>query len=181
MKESVHSLKDYETYPIAASPHAENLAENREAKMLSVIAEVGFHTNAEDSAAIQDPAFQKAMMRGMEKGYRLYLSGVPPQTFAITSGAQSITLRPGEVIPVEVAFSGYPRFPITRTSEAISCPGHAICSGSTTTIPETTSPFVSQATCGTDYTDSGSFTWGVTYVDADGLTAKSELEMRCEP
>ncbi len=50
-----------------------NKGENRLAKMPSVIIEVGFHTNPNDNAALQDPKFQEIVAKAMQRGIESYL------------------------------------------------------------------------------------------------------------
>lgn len=178
MAESIHSVPGYEDYPVASAPHEGNYAENREAKMISVIAEVGFHTNPLDAAALQDPAFQKAAMRGFEKGYRLFLAQKPLQKFEIVDHP-NVEAKPGESVPVEARFSGYPRFPVSRESSVLSCPEGWTCSGGTQTLAETESPFVTMASCGASNVEAGTTRSQVVFIDADGLSTTTEYELHC--
>jgi len=178
MKESIHSLTAYEGYSIASNPHAANLAENREAKMISVIAEVGFHTNPDDAAALADPEFQKAAMRGMEKGYRMYLQQSVPEPFEIVDHPD-ITLKRGESGNLEAPFTGHPTFPVLRVTKAIECPPGWKCTGGTQSLPETSSPFVTRAGCASSNPGAGTIRWEVEFTDAYGLKSRAEFDMNC--
>jgi hypothetical protein len=69
MKEIIQAQGPYEKYNVPSQAISRsNLGENREAKMPSVIVESGFHTNASDAVALQDPVFRTAAMKGVEKG-----------------------------------------------------------------------------------------------------------------
>lgn len=178
MKESIHAQPGFEEYPVAATPHEANLAENREAKMLSVIAEVGFHTNAEDAAAIADPQFRKAAMRGMEKGYRMYLRGATPEAFAIVDHPD-ITLKRGESGHLSAPFKGNPTFPVLRVTKALQCPAGWKCTGGTQSLTETASPFVTKAGCASSNPGEGTILWEVEFTDAYGLKSTAQFNMHC--
>jgi N-acetylmuramoyl-L-alanine amidase len=75
MKEMITAQEGYADFPISTSPSTAAHCENRFAQMPSVVVEVAFHTNATDAAALQDPLFRTAAMKGVEKGYRLFRDG----------------------------------------------------------------------------------------------------------
>jgi N-acetylmuramoyl-L-alanine amidase len=62
MKELIQAQEPYRDYLVVSEPGQDNFGETRVAKMPSVIVESGFHTNASDALALQDPVFRTAAM-----------------------------------------------------------------------------------------------------------------------
>jgi N-acetylmuramoyl-L-alanine amidase len=75
MKESIQAVERYRGYRVPLTPIAGNYGENRLADMPSALIEIGFHTHPDDAAAMQDPVFQAAAMKGAALGYQRYVSG----------------------------------------------------------------------------------------------------------
>ncbi|MGO4778447.1 N-acetylmuramoyl-L-alanine amidase, partial [Lysobacter sp. 2RAB21] len=76
MKETIHALPAYANFTVPAAPTpSDGEGETRLAAMPSVIVEVAFHSNPTDAAALKDPAFRTAAMKGVEKGYRIHTQG----------------------------------------------------------------------------------------------------------
>jgi N-acetylmuramoyl-L-alanine amidase len=138
MGELIHAKEGYEEYTVPKNANArDNLGENSKATMPSVIIEAGFHTNASDAAALQDPVFRTAAMKGVEKGYRLTGEGKGCELFKVPKIADSTGLQ-GVPIPVKVPYKGYPEFAVTATVEIISCPSGWTCTGGTVTYNDKT-------------------------------------------
>ena len=72
MREIIRAQPGYRDFPIRESSTSARHGENRIGKMPSVIIETAYHSNPDDVAALQDPVFRSASMKGVEKGYRLW-------------------------------------------------------------------------------------------------------------
>lgn len=75
MREIIRAQPGYRDFPIRESSTSARHGENRIGKMPSVIIETAYHSNPDDVAALQDPVFRSASMKGVEKGYRLWATG----------------------------------------------------------------------------------------------------------
>src|SRR3546814_1917069 len=89
--------------------------------MPSVVLEVGFHTNSSDAAALKDPAFREAAMKGVEKGLRLKAEGKTCEPFKIAS-IPNVSGPHNTDIPAEIHYKGYPQFPVEQKTENVGCP-----------------------------------------------------------
>jgi len=76
IREAVQRVPAYRRYPVRVQPHVGNYGENRLAWAPSILIELGFHTNPQDAAALQDPLFQTAVADGLAQGYLQYRRGV---------------------------------------------------------------------------------------------------------
>lgn len=129
MAELIHAKDGYEEYVVAKTAEARsNLGENKLAEMKSVIVEAGFHTNPKDAAALKDPVFRTAAMKGVEKGYRLVNESTPCELFKIDK-IRNVTGFFNVPIPIDVYYKGYPQFPVELTLEDVSCPPDWPCNG----------------------------------------------------
>lgn len=147
MKELIHAREPYQNYLVRNQSEAGNHGENRLATMPSVIVEVGYHTNPGDAAALQDPVFRTAAMKGVEKGYRLHAEGEPCQPFRIDS-IPDVSGPQNTPIPVNVHYEGFPEFPVKVKVDVVSCPSGWTCTGGELTIEdETPSPLQYTWTC----------------------------------
>jgi len=153
--------------------------ENRLASMPSIIVESGFHTNRSDAAALQDPVFRTAAMKGVEKGYRLHAQGVGCEPLKITETPD--TSGPmGTHIPMEVHYEGHPRFPVVANVRVLRCPGSGICSDSRMTYTEKVpSPLKTEFECAGASDDSHTVLLRTTLTDADDVEAVSEHHVTC--
>lgn len=140
MEEIVRAQEDYEDFPVSPAAHAENHGENRLAQGIpAVIVENGFHSNPLDAAALADPVFREASMKGVEKGARLYEEGKPCRHFELEE-LDDIDQPWGVVGTLEIPFDGFPEFPVTVTVAQQSC--GPVCSHHEITIEEKVdSPF----------------------------------------
>jgi N-acetylmuramoyl-L-alanine amidase-like protein len=126
MTEIVHATSEYDSFPIASSPHEYNHGENRLAKMPSVIVETAFHTNPDDARALLDSSFRTASMKGVEKGYRLFTEGKKCEPFALTDALVS-PIPEGAFIPIDAHFSGNPEFGVRLVIKPAECPVEGPC------------------------------------------------------
>lgn len=168
MKELINSTPGYESYP-AGGVYTDDNAETRKATMSTVIAEVGFHTNPDDQAALKDPVFQKAAMLGFEKGYRMYREGKSCSAFAITSTGPAAGKGPSKV-PVSFSYTGYPQGAMKADAKIVQCaPGHRC--GDAKGLPVTLKDGQLSWNFGCDSAESSNATHTVqtTIYDADGV------------
>ena len=184
MGELIHAKEGYEEYtvPKTANPR-DNLGENSKATMPSVIIEAGFHTNATDAAALQDPIFRTAAMKGVEKGYRLNGEGKSCELFKVPKIENSTGLQ-NVPIPVKVPYKGYPEFAVTATVEIVSCPAGWTCTGGTITYSEKTpSPLKYTFTCNvTSQMPAATFGLRTTLKDIDDVKSKpADHTVTCTP
>lgn len=121
IEEIVRAQEDYEDFPVSPAAHTGNHGENRLAQgMPAVIVENGFHSNPLDAAALSDPVFRQASMKGVEKGTRLYEEGKPCRHFELEE-LDDIEQPWGVVGTLEIPFHGFPEFPVTVTVAQQSC------------------------------------------------------------
>ena len=83
MREIIRAQPGYRDFPIRESSTSARHGENRIGKMPSVIVETAYHSNPDDVAALQDPVFRSASMKGVEKGYRLWATGKTCEPLAL--------------------------------------------------------------------------------------------------
>jgi hypothetical protein len=140
----------------------------------NALVEVAYHTTPSDAAALQDPTFRSAAMKGVEKGHRLWRKGKTCQPFAITS-MPDLVIPNGEIGTIEVFFEGFPQFPVTMRGEIIECPAGSTCrAGDVLRKDEVPSPLT--ITYGCDYAPSAPTKRSVlrmTLLDADGVKTNS--------
>ena len=80
--------------------------------MPTVIVEAGFHTNPRDAVFLLNPDYQRDIMRGVEKGWRLYTEGKPCTPFVIPGVLPGVTGSHNTAIAMPLPYAGYPRFPV---------------------------------------------------------------------
>nr|KAJ9620806.1 hypothetical protein H2204_012116 [Knufia peltigerae] len=171
MHELITAQDAYTEFPVAAKSEAARHGENGFAHMPSVVIEIAFHTNAEDAAAFLDPVFRTASMKGVEKGYRLFREGkgcVPLKAEPI----QGIQLPQGSSQQVDVAFEGYPQYPIELVTTNVGCPPGWTCSDGKVHIT-TPDDKPSQITLRCENAGSAPILWDTRVVDADGVKSPS--------
>lgn len=148
MKEIIRAQDGYEAFPVDGYTRQANKGENSQFPGTAIIVEVAFHTNVDDALALQDPVFQDAAMKGVEKGYRMYRAGMPCKPFKATSIA-NVTGPRGTSVPVLVNYEGYPKFAVRADVSITSCPSGSTCTdGSQTIATETASPLTWHFGCG---------------------------------
>lgn len=183
MKELIHAQDAYTSFKVnsQAIPDDE-YGENRLAEMPAMILEVAFHTNPGDAAALQDPVFVDAAMKGVEKGFRLHAEGKVCKPFKITSIPDVTIQRPGSTT-VPVNFEGFPFFPVVLTLEIIECPPGNTCSFSPKTYTEEQeSPIVFTYGCGGTSSTVDVARWRAQLTDADNVKTNTvEFQATCLP
>ena len=178
MKESIQSLNGYSDFLVEREPYVGNHGENRLATMPSIIAEVGFHTNAEDAEAIKSPVFQDAAMRGLEKGYRMFREGKGCETFTV--GFPDVDLVSGESRDIDVVVGGNPRYPIRYSTHVIECTPGILCTGGSGVFYDAKEAHLTARSCRTA-SKPFKIVWEVTARDEDGIVATTQSAMTCQP
>lgn len=169
MKELIRSAAGYGDFIVASAPHAADKGENRLAAMPSIIVETAFHTHPEDAAALLDPVFRAASMKGVEKGYRLFRDGKDCTPLAL-SKIDRVTVPANGAAETNVRFDGHPQFPITLSFTPVYCTQPGACRAEEKTVAEASaSPIKVQMSCeGSGY---GMVNWSTVMRDADGVTS----------
>ena len=178
MKESIQSINGYSDFLVERAPYPGNHGENRLANMPSIIAEVGFHTNAEDARAIQHPVFQDAAMRGLEKGYRMFREGKGCEPFTVAF--PDADLVSGDSKKIDVTVGGNPRYPIRYTMRVVECTRGILCVGGSGVFYDAAEAHSTTRSC---HTASQPFkiVWEVSARDEDGIVATTQTSMNCQP
>lgn len=167
MRELIHAQPGYESFPIRDEPNEGRHGENRIGTMPSVLVEIAYHSNADDSAALQDPVFRSASMKGVEKGYRLFREGKDCQPLK-GGPIENITMRQGETREVEVPFEGFPRYPVRIVTRNVACPPSWTCRDGEFTLeapPQT--PAKVALVCNNN--GSAPLSWETQVIDDDGV------------
>ena len=168
MRELIRAQPGYENFPVRDGANAGNHGENRIGTMPSVLVEIAYHSNPEDSAALQDPVFRTASMKGVEKGVRLFREG-KTCTPLVLSSIDDITLPPMSTGMTAVHFEGNPQFPLTLNVVPASCSEPGACTPYEWVVIEAVaSPVRMQLGC--DGSGTGSVRWKTVMRDADGVT-----------
>lgn len=170
MKELITSQAGYEEYAVPTLPEAGRHGENGLATMPAVIVEAGFHSNASDALALQDPLFRTAAMKGVEKGYRLFRQGKDCKPLKVEP-IKAVTMKQGTTLEVDVPFAGYPRYPMKLITRNVGCPPGWTCTGTEVQVdaPQET-PLKIALTCRNN--GSAPLFWETSLVDDDGVTSK---------
>ncbi|WP_102946853.1 N-acetylmuramoyl-L-alanine amidase [Stenotrophomonas sp. VV52] len=169
MRELIQSAPGYESFVVSQTPHPEDKGENRLADLPSIIVETAFHTNPDDAAALLDPVFRAASMKGVEKGYRLFRDGKACVPLAIKK-INRVTVPSNGSAETSVHFEGNPQFPVTLSFTPAFCSQPGACQAGEQTISEASeSPIQLRLSCqGTGY---GMVNWSTVMRDADGVTS----------
>lgn len=177
MQEQVRSIPNYAEFPFAARPVFTNKAENRLARMPSVIVEMAYHSNPDDAAALQDPAFRSASMKGVEKGYRLFRLGKTCEPFVLQP-IPDVSLATGTSQEITLPFAGHPQFPVTMEFTTANCSSPGACRPSMTAFNDPSLPITARMRCRGSLT--GEARWSVVLRDVDGVaTAPVEFRQTC--
>lgn len=183
MKEIIQAQEGYDSFPVQSNARTDgNYGENRLALMPAVVVEIAFHTNAGDAAALQDPVFQGAAMKGIEKGYRLHEEGEPCEPFDITDIPDSTGPHGGRAL-VDVYYEGFPQYPLQLVVELVTCPPGYTCTPGQLTITEESMPVTYGITCSTSPgSPPATATWRTTLTDDDGVeTTSVDHDVTCAP
>ncbi len=177
MRELIHAQPGYESFPLKQEPNSGRHGENRIGTMPSIIVEIAYHSNAEDSAALQDPVFRAASMKGVEKGYRLFREGKVCAPFVLQPIAD-VALPAGTSRKITLPFNGNPQFPVTMEFTTASCSRPGACTPSKTTFTDPAVPVTVDMRCRGSLT--GEARWSVVLRDTDGVvTAPVEFQQTC--
>jgi N-acetylmuramoyl-L-alanine amidase len=176
MKELIHAQDAYKNFKVAPLSEVGDHGENSYAMMPSIIVEVGFHTNPADAAALQDPIFRTAAMKGVEKGYRLFSEEKECTPFSIVS-ARDNPDPSGAKTTVELEYKGYPQFGLQAQVEVLECPA-IFCSGGSWVIDDPT-PSPIRYDIGCNVGIPMQFRLRTTLTDTDGVKAATEHTVMC--
>lgn len=177
MREVIRAQPGYENFPIRDAANEGRHGENRIGSMPSVLVEIAYHSNAEDAAALQDPVFRVASMKGVEKGYRLFREGKACSPFLLNP-IPDISLPAGTSQQITLPFEGHPQFPVTMEFTTANCSRPGACTPSKTIFVDPTVPVTVKMRCAGNLT--GEARWSVVLRDADGVaTAPVEFQHAC--
>lgn len=168
MREIIRAQPGYEQFPVRETAIAGNHGENRIGKMPSVIVETAYHSNPEDVAALQDPVFRSASMKGVEKGYRLWAAGKTCQPFVLQP-LPDIQVPLQTARDVNVTFAGNPQFPLALEVAVADCDRPGFCTPLKLTLEDPSAPVTFGGSCFS--TRPGTVRWKVLLRDAEGVAA----------
>ncbi len=177
MRELIRAQPGYEDFPVREGANAGNHGENRIGTMPSVLVEIAYHSNPEDSTALQDPVFRSASMKGVEKGVRLFREGKTCEPFVL-SPLPDVSLPTGSSKEQPMEFAGNPQFPVTMEFTTANCSKPGACKPSKTTFTDPNAPIKANMRCHGTLT--GTARWSVVLRDVDGVaTAPVEFQQTC--
>ncbi|WP_414489338.1 N-acetylmuramoyl-L-alanine amidase family protein [Stenotrophomonas maltophilia] len=179
MREIIQSQPGYENFPVREMATSGRHGENRIGTMPSIIVETAYHSNPDDVAALQDPVFRAASMKGVEKGYRLWAEG---KACAPLTGhpVADIDVPAGSSREVDVTFDGHPQFPIRLVTKNTVCPPGWTCTGTTVIVDTPDQPSRVKLSCGRN--SIGTLGWETHVLDTDGVQSKPmPYTVRCVP
>ncbi|MDN8644750.1 N-acetylmuramoyl-L-alanine amidase family protein [Stenotrophomonas indicatrix] len=179
MREVIRAQPGYEDFPIRESSIAGAHGENRIGKMPSVIVETAYHSNPEDVAALQDPVFRSAAMKGVEKGYRLWAASKACVPFA-GKAISNVEVQSGKRVEVDIPFVGHPQYPIQIITTNTQCPPNWTCGKGKMVVASPEEPSRIGVSCGAG--SAGTLGWETHLLDADGVASKPvPFSVRCVP
>lgn len=177
MREVIHAQPGYENFPVRAESVADAHGENRIGKMPSVIVETAYHSNPDDVAALQDPVFRSASMKGVEKGYRLWATGKTCEPLALHP-IPDIDVPIQAARDVELGYAGNPQYPLSVELSLASCSEAGACTPWATTFDDPAKPLTINLAC--NGPSPGVARWSVVLRDADGVaTTPVEFTQAC--
>lgn len=179
IKESLSSNPAFEAFPVASQPSIGRYGENTYATMPSIVAELGFHTNKEDAAAIGSYVFRDLTMRGLEKGYRMFREGRGCEEFTATH--PEVNLVSGTQHQVDVILGGAPRFPVKYEMAVAECTPGIICTPRYGRFNDPAVPPTIDYGCTAMKDHPFTIKWNASFIDADGIKAKAVVTMICKP
>ncbi|WP_312681881.1 N-acetylmuramoyl-L-alanine amidase family protein [Stenotrophomonas chelatiphaga] len=166
-EELITGQEGYENFPIRGPAKFGRHGENRIGLMPSVIVEVAYHSNPEDALALQDPVFREASMKGVEKGYRLWREGKGCNPLKVDPIA-TIRVAAGQSQVVDLAFAGFPQYPVVIETKNVACPPGWKCTDGAVTLPDPDSK-PAQITLRCENAGSAPIYWDTRMVDDDGV------------
>ncbi|WP_234412343.1 N-acetylmuramoyl-L-alanine amidase [Stenotrophomonas sp. YAU14D1_LEIMI4_1] len=177
MREVIRAQAGYQDFPIRESSNAARHGENRIGTMPSIIVETAYHSNPDDVAALQDPVFRAASMKGVEKGYRLWAQGKTCEPLALHP-------LPDVEVPlqasrdVNVSFGGNPQYPLELDVVVADCDRPGACTPWTGRFEVPDAPVKFAVSCSS--TRPGTVRWKLLMRDADGVaSAPMEFTQSC--
>ncbi len=179
MKEIIQAQDGYEDFPVAAASHSSTgHGENNHAAVPAVIIETAFHSNPDDAAALQDPIFRTAAMKGVEKGYRLHMANESCTHYEIID-VPDVSAPWGGSAVVSIHYEGFPQYPVEVTIEDVAC--SVLCTpGGGMIASEWPSPIEVGFAChGDPDAPPGTAQWRVTFTDDDGVSTEFEYSSIC--
>lgn len=177
MREVIRAQPGYDDFPVRDAANEGRHGENRIGTMPSVLVEVAYHSNAEDSAALQDPVFRAASMKGVEKKYRLFREGKACTPFALNQ-IPDVAIATGTSQEIVLVLGGHPQFPVTMEFTTANCSAPGACKPSKTTFADPGAPITALMRCRGSLT--GDARWSVVLRDADGVTTRPvEFQHSC--
>jgi N-acetylmuramoyl-L-alanine amidase len=179
IKESLKSNAAFEAVPVASEPSIGRYGENTYATMPSIVAEIGFHTNKEDAAAIGSYVFRDLAMRGLEKGYRMFREGRGCEEFTVTH--PEVNLVSDTPYKADVVFAGAPRFPVKYEMAVAECTPGIICTPRYGRFKDPAAPLTIDYGCTAIKDHPFTIKWDASFIDADGIEAKAPVTMTCKP
>lgn len=168
MRELIHAQPGYENFPVRAESAADGHGENRIGKMPSVIIETAYHTNPDDVAALQDPVFRSASMKGVEKGYRLWAQGKACEPLMLHP-IPDVEVPLQAVHELTVGFAGNPQYPLELEVVVADCDRPGYCTPWKGRFEDPDAPVKFGVSCSS--TEPGSVRWNVLMRDADDVVA----------
>ncbi|WP_075674509.1 N-acetylmuramoyl-L-alanine amidase [Stenotrophomonas sp. TD3] len=177
MRELIHAQPGYKNYPVRAESAADGHGENRIGKMPSVIVETAYHSNPDDVAALQDPVFRSASMKGVEKGYRLWASGKTCEPLALHPVPDTdVPIQAAR--DIELGYAGNPQYPLSVELSLATCSEAGACTPWATTFDDPAKPLTINLAC--NGPSPGVARWSVVLRDADGVaTTPVEFTQAC--
>lgn len=177
MREIIRAQPGYQDFPIRESSSAARHGENRIGTMPSVIVETAYHSNPDDVAALQDPVFRTAAMKGVEKGYRLWASGKTCEPLALHPVPDTdVPIQAAR--DIELGYAGNPQYPLSVELSLASCSEDGACTPSATTFDDPAKPLTINLAC--NGPRPGVARWSAVLRDADGVaTAPVEFSQAC--
>lgn len=179
IKESLSSNSAYEAFPVAPKPSEGGYGENTYATRPSIVAELGFHTNKEDAAAIGSYVFRDLTMRGLEKGYRMFREGRGCEEFTATH--PEVNLVSGALHKAQLVLGGAPRFPVKYEMVVAECTPGIICTPRYGRFNDPALPLTIDYSCTAMKDHPFTIKWNASFIDADGIKAKAVVTMTCKP
>ncbi|MGG2100762.1 N-acetylmuramoyl-L-alanine amidase family protein [Stenotrophomonas sp. NRRL B-14846] len=177
MREIIRAQPGYRDFPIRESSTSARHGENRIGKMPSVIVETAYHSNPDDVAALQDPVFRSASMKGVEKGYRLWATGKTCEPLALHP-IPDIDVPIQAARDVELGYAGNPQYPLSVELSLASCSEAGACTPWATTFDDPAKPLTINLAC--NGPSPGAARWSVVLRDADGVaTTPVEFSQAC--
>ncbi|WNH51976.1 N-acetylmuramoyl-L-alanine amidase [Stenotrophomonas oahuensis] len=177
MREIIRAQPGYEQFPVRNTASDGRHGENRIATMPSVLVEIAYHSNPDDFAALQDPVFRTASMKGVEKGVRLFREGKVCEPFKLNR-LPDVSMVVGSSQELPMTFLGNPQYPVTMEFTIANCSTPGACKATQTVFDDPAEPIKANMRCRGVL--AGIARWSVVLRDVDGVvTAPVEFQQTC--